>query len=732
MSPVRGGAGTFLLEIGAEEIPARMMPAALADLATAVREAVTGARLVPDGGGRSLSITALGTPRRLACRVEGLLPRQPDEQDVPVTGPPVRAAFDAEGRPTKAAEGFARAHGVHVSALRRLPTPRGECVGLLKSIPGRDAKEVLGETLPERVLSLNFPKTMRWGAGQHRFVRPIHSIVALLDDEVVEMTIAGVAAGRETFGHRVGGKTHVRLERAADYLEALEANGVLADPVRRREAIEAALAEAARTLGGRIAPPPGAAEGAVGDAELLAEVTFLVEWPTVISGEFDPSYLDLPPEVLVTAMRHHQKYFSLADRSGRLLNRFLAVANARDDRSGSIRRGNEWVLRARLADARFFWEEDRRVTLGSRAAELRRLSFHEKLGSYAAKVERMRRIAATIAPFFESGASTIDPEALGQAVDLSKCDLVTQMVKEFPELQGIVGGLFARLEGAPEKAAAAVYEQYRPLGPRDPVPPTLEGAALSLADRLDSQTGLFLLGHVPSGSRDPYALRRSVQGVCRILIEGKVSLSLSKCLEAAFAAYGSQGVAGEVPEAPARAALLEFYAGRLQHLAEEAGRRHDSVRAALAAGADDPFDAWLRMDGLERARQSAAFEVLVLIHKRIRNILGPDAHASVRPGIFREAEEKSLHRAVAEARPAIEAAVGRRAYPEALRAILALGPELNRFFEKVMVMSEDREERENRLALLGSIAALFLRVADFSEIVLDREPAGRAARGRPA
>ena len=730
----RAGA-TFLLEIGTEEIPARMIPGALRDLADGLVAGLLAGFLLPETrAAAGPDVTTYATPRRLAVRVGALRPSQPDREEA-VTGPAVKSAYDPSGRPTKAAEGFARAQGARVEELQRITTARGECVAVVRKVRGMAAADVLARTVPAVVAGMAFPKTMRWGSGEHRFVRPIHSVLALLDEQVVDLSIAGVRSGRETFGHRVAGAVRIPVRHPDEYLDVLRRNGVLADVEERRRLIEDGLRKEARAGGGRIAPPPGAGTGAddAGDQELLGEVVHLVEWPTVIGGAFDDAYLSLPAEILVTAMRHHQRYFSLVAADGRLLGRFLAVINAPADPQGAIRRGNEWVLRARLADARFFWEEDRKTALATLAPRLERVTFHEKLGSYARKAERMAGLAETIAGDFQGARSKPDRGALLEAVRLCKVDLTTQMVKEFPELEGLVGGLYARADGLPAMVADAIYQHYLPRTAEDPVPATAEGAVLSLADRLDTQAGIFLLGIVPTGSRDPYALRRSVQGACRILIETGIHLSLERLVDTALQGYERTHAPEEsVPRAQARAALLEFYRARLQHLGETAGLRQDSVRAALQASADDPADARLRMQALDSIRSEAGFEALAGAHKRIKNILKDQPAGVPDARLLKEKAEKALHRALEEARPAIEAAVLRHEPLEALRRIARLRPALDAFFEEVMVLSEERALRDNRLALLHAIAALFLRVADFSEIVAEGEPAGAGTRRAPA
>ena len=715
----------FLLEIGTEEIPARMVGGAVGDLGDRLGEELTKAGLPPR------QIDRFATPRRLAVILRGLLARQPDEE-VEVTGAPVRVAFDAAGRPTPAAEGFARAQGVPVGDLLRIPTPKGECVGVRRVVAGRALDQILAERIPPLVESLSFPKTMRWGTGEHRFVRPVHSMVALLDDTVVDMTVVGVRAGRSTFGHRFSGQESIPLAHADDYLDQLRGNGVLADVEERRSVIAEGLLAAARAAGGRIAPPPGASResDAQGDPELLEEVTHLVEWPSVITGRFDAAFLELPSEILVTAMRHHQKYFSLLDSSGRLLDRFLAVVNCSADHAGTIRRGHEWVLRARLTDARFFFAEDRKTRLEARSVQLERVTFQEKLGSYAQKAARSASLAGILAGAFEEAGLRPDAAAATRASALCKNDLTTQMVTEFPELEGMVGGLYAAADGLHRTVSDAIYGHYLPRGARDPLPSTPEGAIAGLADRLDSQAGIFLLGIVPTGSRDPYALRRSVQGVCRILIEMKIRMSLTVLLGAALDGYADQTIPDAVPRARALTTLIDFYRGRQQYLGEESGLRGDSVRAALAAGSDDPCDARLRMQALEAIRSDPAFESLVHAYKRIKNILHGAPATRLDPARLSEKAEKSLHRELEKTAPSIASAQRARDHGAALRLIGRLSPTLDHFFEKVMVMVEDRAVRHNRLALLQELAALFLKVGDFSEIVLEGESVAPVRRAR--
>jgi len=709
----------FLLEIGTEEIPARMIAAAIEDLARGIGEALATAGLP------ARSTRPLGTPRRLAVLVDEV-PEQSPDQIVEVTGPPAGVAFDAQGRPTKAGEGFARAQGVRVEDLRRTQGPKGECVAVRKTVPGRRAAAVLADAAPAVAAALAFPKTMRWGSGEHRFVRPVHWIVALYGEEIVPFEFCGVRSGRQTHPHRLKGSEPVSIARASEYTAFLERHGVLVDPQARRQRIAADLAAAAAKAGGRLATPPGSeARGGDADPELLDEVNDLVEWPAVLAGEFDPSFLELPQEILLTSMRHHQKYFALVDGAGRLLPRFLAVANVPDDPQGIIRRGHEWVLRARLSDARFFHQEDRKGTLESFSAALERVAFHERLGSYAAKAARMTRLAESLLPAFAAAGHPADAAAVARAASFSKNDLCTQMVGEFPELQGIVGGLYAQADGLPAAVTEAIYDQYLPQAQDGPLPRGAVGAILSLADRLDTQAGIFLLGLVPTGSRDPYALRRSVQGACRILVERGVSVALPDLLGSAIAAYPAASLKDAVAPEEALRTLLEFWRGRQEFLAAEAGFPVDVVRAALGAGDGDPADARRRMEAVRDFRKTPGFDDLAAAHKRIRNILAGQKEPEERfdPAGLKEAAERLLAERIQDTRPLVAAAAGAGDYAGALRRIAALREPVDRFFGDVMVLAEDRVLRRNRVALLRDLQALFLTVADFSEIAAHRKEA---------
>ncbi len=714
----------FLLEVGCEEIPAAALPQALADLRARLLEALGG----PDSlGGESPDPPPLGGPRRLVVLITGVKDRQEDRV-VTVTGPPAGAAFDREGRPTAAALGFARAQGVGVEELQRVRGEKGEVVAARKRVTGREAAEVLAAACPRILAGLRFPKTMRWGDRGFTFVRPVHWILALLDGEVVPFEFLGVSSGRTTLGHRFLSPGPHDVARAVDYEAILRERGRVEPRIEaRRGRIVASRDRAAAAMGWR----------ARHDAALLDELTHLTEWPDVVAGGFDERLLDLPPPVLVTVMKHHQKYFPAETLEGGLAAGFLAVINAAGDPDGLIRRGNEWVLRARLADARFFWDEDRKRRLQDRLPDLARVGFQERLGDCLQRSARLEGLCGHLAAAYGLGGDAAGRLAL--AARLAKADLTTGMVGEFPELQGIMGCIYAEAEGAPPEVARAIRQQYA-TAPSEAGEASLEGLLLALADKLDLLAGSFAVGLVPKGSADPYGLRRAALGVCRLLSDpGGLHrrLPLRPALEAGLALYVQQGlVASPGPGVPG--AILDFVEGRLRFLMQESGLRYDTVRAVLAAGWSDHLpDALARAAQLDRLRGlkgGEAFDALATSAKRIRNILaqagGKGAvprESEVDASLLAEPEEAALHEAVIRARGAVESEAARGGYEAALGAIAALRPQVDRFFDKVLVMAPDASLRRNRLALLAGLSALLSRVADFSEIVVEGELAKEPA-----
>ncbi|MDE1177602.1 MAG: glycine--tRNA ligase subunit beta [Edaphobacter sp.] len=695
----------FLFEIGLEEVPARMIASAEAELKRRVIGLLERERLIAaDAEAKSYS-----TPRRLAVLVRGVTEKQADASEE-LTGPSVKVAFK-DGAPTPAAVAFAKKAGVAVEELKTVTTPKGEYLAATVVKAGRVAAEVIAAELPKEIAGIYWAKNMYWRAGKpERFVRPLRWMVALLGAEVVPVEFGGKTAGAITYGHRVlFGDAALKLEAPAKYEEVLLGAYVIADVETRRQKIRKALDRVTRTV-----------EGARWreDHGLIDTLTHLTEWASdrsVILGNFEPEYLSLPEEVLVTVMRDHQKYLAVEDATGKLAPHFLAVLNmeANDAGLGVIRHGNARVLRARFNDARFFWEFDQRMPLKERVKLLENVTFQKELGSYAAKSMRVRELALGLAELVTSRGVVVDAVALDEAAVLAKTDLTTDLVKEFTELQGIVGGLYAKAQGFSEKAAAAIYDQYLPESMEDAVPHTVEGALLSISDKADTIAGMFGLGLEPTGSKDPFALRRAANGIVKMLAESVPALPLT------LSEVAGRATPNEAVEAKVRAFLaerLEFY------LREAKGQAYDVVKAVLAAGSDDVRDAVSRAEAVTSMRGSSDFEAVSAAFKRMKNIL---AQAKEKGETFDSASElKDVHaaqaglaRAASEVGSRVETLSVAHEYGAALESVATLRPQVDAFFDQVMVMDPDANVRSGRLALLASIVKSFSGIADFSEIV---------------
>ena len=661
----------FLLEIGAEEIPEWMLPPTLGQL----RELFE--KLLAEHGLAGEVASTEATPRRLVLRAAGLPAKQKSLTEV-LSGPPAAAG-------EKAAEGFARRHGVSVADLKTVKTARGEYFSLRKRIAGRPAIEILAEQLPHLILRIYWPKTMYWtGRDGPRFIRPIRWIVALLGTQVVPFELAGVKSGRLTTGHRRLGRKRIPVA-VINHEEQLRQNYVIVAAEERRKRIEDGIAALLDGKQLKLNPDP----------ELGRTLTYLTEYPTPILGGFDEAYLALPTEVLVTVMRHHQRYFSVLRPDGTLAPHFIAVMNTAADPEGMVRHGNERVLRARFNDARFFWDFDQRRALASRVEDLAHVTFQKELGSYLDKARRMVELVE-----FLGGEEDARRAAL-----LAKCDLTTEMVKEFPELQGVIGGLYARAQGEPEAVARAIYDHYKPVSMDDSIPRSYEGCLVALADKLDTLRECFRIGLIPTGSKDPFALRRAAQGVVKVLVEGGLQFPLSELV-------------GD------NAALVEFLLDRVRYYFREVrGFPYDEVNAVLAAGAQDLIDVRDRLKAVHDVRPTENFEPIAASFKRIKNILrqaGYPGGGEVASELLVESEEKELHSAFLEARQAFTAYRDEGAYTSALKEIALLRPEVDRFFDHVLVNAPDERVRMNRLSLLASLLGEFSSIADFSEIVTAR------------
>ncbi|MGB0037092.1 MAG: glycine--tRNA ligase subunit beta [Candidatus Acidiferrales bacterium] len=716
--------GDFLFEIGCEEIPAGMILKASSELKAILEKYFLTNGLLEEGSAAE-SLETFGAPRRLVAIARNVLLKQEDVTRE-ITGPPKSVAFDNVGEPTRAAMSFAEKQGVAVSKLSIVQTPKGEYLAVRQIVRGRLASEILSEVLPQAIQEISWPRSMYWtGAHGPRFIRPVRWIVALLDGKIIPFSFAGVRAGNRTEGHRFLGKKNVPLGGPRDYEARLKKNFVLCRPEVRHKKIVAEI----HSLSSRKQLRPHE------DAELLELVTYLNEYPSVILGDFDPAFLALPEEILITVMRDHQKYFGLEDRRGELAPHFLAVINLPSDPKGLVRAGHERVLRARFADAQFFWTTDQKCRLADYLPKLAHVTYESRLGTYRDKVERMRTIARWLAEqWFSSGVSGGDVAGSDRAAELAKCDLVTEMVREFTELQGIVGGLYARAQGEPEQIACAVYDHYKPLGLDDPIPRNLTGCAVALADKLDSLVACFAVGAVPTGSSDPFALRRAALGIVKILLERNLRISLSAAVSAAATALREHAPKIEATAAVERQ-VLDFLLERTRFiLRERRGFAYDEINAAFAAGGDDLVDAVERVAALKAIRHTKDFAPLAAAFKRIRNILeksagaGDKGQGSVKLELLREPAEKELQssaQGIGEEAKRLKKA-GR--YREALEKISHLRPAVDQFFDKVLVMVEDAEVRQNRIALLAHLLKEFSTIADFSELAAeDSKEASRAA-----
>jgi glycyl-tRNA synthetase beta chain len=697
----------LLFEIGCEEIPAGMLPKAEEELRANIEKLLASESL-----SEGVTVESFSAPRRLVAWVHGLPAKQPDIE-AEVTGPPKSVAYDSVGAPTRAALSFAEKQRVHVNDLYLVRTAKGEYLAAKQTKLGRTAEQILGTILPRAVHDLSWPRSMTWtGLDGARFIRPIRWIVAVLEGKAMKLPVAGIAAGNITRGHRFLGSNAIRVDDFAGYEKKLHSNGVIVRPSRRQEKIAKELQALAKQGSFHIHE----------DAELRKLVTYLNEYPTVIQGDFDPSFLSLPDEILVTVMRDHQKYFAVEKRNGELAPHFLAVINLDKDSKGLIRAGHERVLRARFADAQFFWESDQKCRLADYLPKLERVTYESRLGSYRDKVERVRAIARWLAEqWFNLGMLQAHVAEADRAAELAKCDLATEMVREFTELQGIVGGLYARAQGEPDEVADAIYDHYRPVGLEDPIPRNLTGCAVALADKLDSVVGCFAVGVVPTGSSDPYALRRAALGIVKIILEKRLPVSLSLAVGAASKALLThKPKRGVTPEQESQ--ILDFLLDRAKFVfREKEGFGYDEVSAVFRAGADDLVDAQKRLGALKAIRKSKNFEPLAVSFKRIRKILEKAGVAltegqRVNPDFFENAAERELHSAVRDAALKVPALKRAGKYQEALEVIAGVRPAVDRFFDEVMVMAENESVRNNRLTLLAELLREFTTVADFSEI----------------
>jgi len=692
----------LLLEIGCEEIPARMVAKAAADLSSIVVD------ILDRGGLAHGAVMSWGGSRRLAVRLQGVAARQADREEL-VLGPPAAVAFTADGEATKAAIGFAGKQGIAPEALSVIETDKGGYAGFHRQVTGLTAGELLARELPGAVGNMSFPKSMRWGDGSPRWVRPVHWLLALHGGTVLSLELFGISATASSEGHRFMSSGPVEIGYPERYEAALESAGVVVDPAVRRERLLASLNAAAADLGGEL----------VSDERLLEEVVHLVEWPGIAGGRFDGNYLELPRELLVTTLRHHQKCFSVQSGDGDLLPAFLAVANTDRDPGGHVQRGNEWVVVGRLEDARFFWNEDRKRALPTRSGMLDDVVFHKKTGSYGEKARRMERLAAAVAERLQ--LDDTESAICARAALLAKNDLVTGTVGEFPELQGLVGGLMLGAEGEPQELAGAVYSHYKPAGPHDDIPPTAAGGVVAVADKLDSITCLIAAGETPTGSKDPFGLRRACSGIFRILAERRWPLSMADLQEIAGMDDGG------------RAFMLD----RLQNYLREAGATANEVKAVLRPRVDASealhwrlYDILDRLQAIGTVRKRADFALLADLTKRVDNILTKgqamfEAAESAAAEGFEE--DKSAALALREMIDRYSGEIAECAAAGEYQKVIDILGEfiepVERFFTDVLVLDPDNPGATlNRKKLLTQLSGVLTRCFDI------RELAGQAER----
>ena len=683
----------LLLEIGTEEIPAGFIPQALIDLESLAKKELEGSRIDYNG------IKTLGTPRRLVLVIESVSEKQRNEETKKI-GPSKQAAFDAKGSATKAAIGFAKSQSVPVESLTLIQTEKGEYVCAVKKESGKPTSELLSSILPKWILSIPFQKSMRWADVPIRFARPIHWILALFGGEVIPFEVGNIRSGNITYGHRFMHPDYFPVKDFQSYLQKTREAFVIVDPVERKKRIEDEMIREGAKVSGRV----------LKDEELLNEVNFLVEYPVALCGTFDNKFLSLPREILVHSMKEHQRYFPLVDDHGTLLPHFVCISNINPKNREVVVKGNEKVLRARLSDAAFFFEDDLKISLEKRVEQLKKVVFQAKLGTSYEKVMRFRQLALWM-------TERIDPnlqEMTGRTSLLCKADLVTGMVGEFPKLQGIVGREYARLSKERPEVAEAIYEHYLPSFAGDRLPSSPIGDIVSIADKMDTIVGCFGVGLLPTGTADPFGLRRQALGIIRIILEKKYPVSLKGLIEESEKQLKEKM---ERPVEKVKEEVLDFFRVRYQNFLLDKEYPFDVTDAVLSISFDELLDVQGRIDALRKAREWKDFESIVIAFKRAMNILkGSPPKREINPSLFAESPEQSLYQSFLKAKERIDLHLNKRDYPSVLLEMTQMKKPIDEFFDGVMVMVEDEAIRNNRLALLDEIGKVFLRIADFSKL----------------
>ncbi len=683
----------FIFELGVEEIPSDYIRPAQNALGRALSAKLTELGLPFE------KVTTYATPRRLALCVTGL-PRHRPSKMLKHFGPPKKAAFAPDGSPTKAAKGFAMGKGADVSQLKVETTPKGEYIYLEIEEGGENTEALLATLMPPIALGLPFPKSMKWGDGDITFTRPIHWVVALFGGKIVPMKVAEISSGDKTRGHRFLGNGGIAVSSCADYLSGLKENFVIACVDERKKEVIDGARRAAKENGAKL----------MEDDDLAETIAFLTEWPIALWGSFDEEFLALPEELLIASMKSHQRMFSVTQADGRLTNGFIGISNMKVIDESVVVAGYQRVLRARLSDAKFFFDEDRKHKLDDFAAKLSGVVYQKKLGTVGEKVVRIAGLAQYL-------AGAINPaltDKAKRAAELCKADLETLMVYEFPELQGVMGREYARYEGEPEDVCAAIYESYLPRWSGDDLPSSDLSAIVSLADKIDTITGIFGIGQTPTGGADPFALRRQTIGVIQILFERDYPLSLTNVIDFSIGQFGDK-----IDTKETRGKILEFFAGRLKNIWTSSDITYDVADSVLSAGFDNLAEANKRVFAMSKLKRAEFFKPLAVTFKRVANITKDHTPGSVDKNLFKDDIERRLHDETVNAANKVNPLIERKKYLEALEVIANLRPTVDQFFDDVLVMDEDMDIRKNRLNLLSAISSMFLKIADFSKIVVE-------------
>ncbi|KXS42267.1 MAG: glycyl-tRNA synthetase beta chain [Candidatus Frackibacter sp. T328-2] len=689
----------LLLEIGTEEIPAGFMKPAFEQLERLANNLFEHYRIDFN------EIETYGTPRRLVLLLRGVSSEQQDLTKE-VRGPAKNIAFDDDGNPNQAAKGFARGQGLDVEDLEVRDTDNGEYLFAVKTEEGEATQGLLSEILDKLINDLSFPKAMRWANKDMRFVRPIQWLLVLYGKEQIDLEIAGTKSDRYTIGHRFLSEGKIKIDSVDDYFDTLKEEYVIVDQDKRKEMIVEQITELAEEVGGEVLIDQG----------LLTEVNYLVEYPTALIGSFESEFLELPREVLITSMREHQRYFPVEDEDGSLMPRFITVRNGSEEYIDIVKEGNEKVLRARLADAKFFYDEDQKEPLFDKVDELKDIIFQEDLGTIYEKVERLVKLSEEFAQTLDLDAAKINHTK--RAAYLCKADLVTEMVTEFAKLQGVMGREYAKLSGEEEAVANAIFEHYLPRHATDELPVGILGQIVSIADKIDNIVGCFGVGLIPTGSQDPYALRRQTQGIVKIILENELALNLNDLIDNSLKLFADSGkLTRDAKEV--KIDVLDFFKQRLERLFKEAEIRYDVCDAILATDFTDINDALERAQALMAFREKEQFENLITAYNRAGNLAEKATSDEINPDLFVDDSEQELYNAYLATKEEVEALLADNNYVAALNKLVTLQQPIDQFFDSVMVMADDKAVKENRLALLRNIVDIFTEVADLSQIVTD-------------